>query len=172
MWELYDRPKASLLPLKARMVRSEVVEALLHRCATWTPLKVHYTKLRTTHHRMLLRILGARCKSPNKRILSFKNTPREPNAKASKQPYARGGCYGRGRCSAWVTTGYPRGSCRESWRTRGNVSQGERRNNRWTARKRIVGYLASRGTGAPPHLTVGSGTAQYVKGAVGLWPRG
>ena len=26
--ELYDRPKASLLPLKARMVRSEVVEAL------------------------------------------------------------------------------------------------------------------------------------------------
>ena len=27
--ELYDRPKASLLPLKARMVRSEVVEALL-----------------------------------------------------------------------------------------------------------------------------------------------
>ena len=74
-WELYDRPKASLLPLKARMVRSEVVEALLHRCATWTPLKVHYTKLRTTHHRMLLRILGTRCKSPNKRILSFKNTP-------------------------------------------------------------------------------------------------
>ena len=27
--ELYDRPKASLLTLKARMVRSEVVEALL-----------------------------------------------------------------------------------------------------------------------------------------------
>ena len=26
--ELYDRPKASLLPLKARIVRSEVVEAL------------------------------------------------------------------------------------------------------------------------------------------------
>ena len=31
--ELYDRPNASLLPLKARMVRSEVVEALLYRCA-------------------------------------------------------------------------------------------------------------------------------------------
>ena len=26
-WELYDRPKASLLPLKARMVRSGIVEA-------------------------------------------------------------------------------------------------------------------------------------------------
>ena len=72
-YELYDLPKASLLPLKARMVRSEVVEALLYGCVTWTPLKCHYAKLRTTHHRMLLRILGAWCKSPNKRILSYKD---------------------------------------------------------------------------------------------------
>ena len=71
--ELYDRPKASLLSLKARMVRSEVVEALLYGCATWTPLKGHYTKHRTTHHRMLLGILGAWCKSPNERILSYKD---------------------------------------------------------------------------------------------------
>ena len=35
--ELYDRPKASLLSLKARTVRSEGVEALLYGCATWTP---------------------------------------------------------------------------------------------------------------------------------------
>ena len=69
--ELYDRTKASLLPLEARMVRAEVVEALLYGYATWTPLKGHYAKLRTTHHRMLLRILGAWCKSPNKRILSY-----------------------------------------------------------------------------------------------------
>ena len=46
--ELYDRPKASLQPLKARMVGSEVVEALLYGCTTWIPLKGHYTKLRTT----------------------------------------------------------------------------------------------------------------------------
>ena len=58
--ELYDLPKGSLLPLKARMVRSEVVEALLYGCVTWTPLKCHYAKLR--------------CKSPNKRILSYKDT--------------------------------------------------------------------------------------------------
>ena len=69
--ELYDRPKASLLPLKARMMMSEVVEALLYGCVTWTHQK--YAKLRTTHHRMLLRILGAWCKSPNKRILSYKD---------------------------------------------------------------------------------------------------
>ena len=37
--ELYERPKASLPPLKARMVRSEVVEALLYGCVTWTPRK-------------------------------------------------------------------------------------------------------------------------------------
>ena len=71
--KLYDRPKASLFSLKARMVRSEVVEALLYGYATWTPLKGHYAKLRTTHHRMLLQILEAWCKSPNKRILSYKD---------------------------------------------------------------------------------------------------
>ena len=46
--ELYDRPKAILLPLKAQMVRSEVVEALLYGCVTWTPIKCHYAKLRTS----------------------------------------------------------------------------------------------------------------------------
>ena len=50
-----------------------IVEALLYGCVTWTPLKCHYAKLRTTHHRMLLRILGAWCKSPDKRILSYKD---------------------------------------------------------------------------------------------------
>ena len=46
--ELYDSQKTSLQPLKAWMVSSEVVEALLHGCTTWPPLKGHYTKLRTT----------------------------------------------------------------------------------------------------------------------------
>ena len=32
--ELYDCPNASLLPLKTRVVRSEVVEALLYGCTT------------------------------------------------------------------------------------------------------------------------------------------
>ena len=85
--ELYGRLKASLLPLQARMVRSEVVEALLYGCTAWTPLKCHYTKLRTTRHRMLIRILGAWCKSPNKRILSYKDAlSSKPNARASRQP--------------------------------------------------------------------------------------
>ncbi|CAM9493930.1 unnamed protein product, partial [Ascophyllum nodosum] len=61
--ELHDRPKGSLLPRKARMVRPDVVETLLYGCATWTPLKGQYTKLRITHHWILLQILGAWCKS-------------------------------------------------------------------------------------------------------------
>ena len=71
--ELYDHPKETLLLLRARTGRCEVVETFLYGCATWTPLKGHYITLRTTHHRMLLRILGAWCKSPNKRILSYKD---------------------------------------------------------------------------------------------------
>ena len=56
--ELYDRATA-LLDLKTRMVKSEVVEALLYGCAAWTPLKGDYQKLRAVHHRMLLRIFDA-----------------------------------------------------------------------------------------------------------------
>ena len=48
----------------------------------------------------------------------------------------------------------------------------ERKNNGRTAWQRVFGYLASRGTGTLTHLTLGPGVAQYVKGAVGLWPRG
>ena len=47
MRELDDRPKACLLPLKTRMVRYEVVEALSYGCAIWTSLEGHYTKLRS-----------------------------------------------------------------------------------------------------------------------------
>ena len=71
--ELYDHPKASVLPINAQMVKSEVVEALLYGFTTRFPLKGHFNRLRTTHHSMLLQILGARCKSSNKRILSCKD---------------------------------------------------------------------------------------------------
>ena len=49
---------------------------------------------------------------------------------------------------------------------------GGKKLNQRTAWQRVVGYFAPRGTGALPHLTLGFGTAQYAKGAVGLWPRG
>ena len=54
----------------------------------------------------------------------------------------------------------------------GKRGPGGRRKSERTAWQMIFGYLASRGTGAPPHLTLGHGITQYTKGAVGLWPRG
>ena len=68
----------------------------------------------------------------------------------------------RGRCPAWGTTGYPRGSCRESSTTRQNVGLGRRRKSGRTAWQIIFGYLTSWGNGAPPHLTLGSGIAVVV----------
>ena len=41
-----------------------------------------------------------------------------------------------------------------------------------TAWRMIFGYLASRGTGEPPHLNLGHGITRYKKGVVCLWPRG
>ena len=133
--ELYDRPKPSLLPLKARMVRSKVVEARLYGCATWTPVKGHYAKLRTTHHRGCcfesLEPGASRQTSTSSRT----KTPfSEPIARASKQPCVRGGCCGRGRCSAWMTTDYPTESYRRA-RERGKGRAGG-------GRKRVDGLRA------------------------------
>ena len=68
--ELYDRPTASLA-LKARMVKSDMVEALLYGCATWTPLNGDCQTLRAAHHRMFLRILEAWCRSRDHLIFSY-----------------------------------------------------------------------------------------------------
>ena len=55
----------------------------------------------------------------------------------------------------------------------GKRGPGGRRKNGRTMWQMIFGYLTSRETGAPPYLTLGSNNiAQYVKGAVGLRPRG
>ena len=56
--ELYDQPKVAL-SLKTQMVKAEAIEALLCGCNTWTLRQEHYAKLRTVHHRVLLRIIGA-----------------------------------------------------------------------------------------------------------------
>ena len=58
-WELLDDPDPSLFNLKVRMVKPEVVEALRYDYVSWAFHNIHYNKLRTAHHRMLLRILGA-----------------------------------------------------------------------------------------------------------------
>ena len=68
--ELYDQPKVSL-SLKTRMVKAEAIEALLYGCSTWTLRQEHYAKLRTVHHRVLLRIIGEQRKRPDHRMTSY-----------------------------------------------------------------------------------------------------
>ena len=55
--ELFDRPNAPLR-LKARLLRAEAMEPLLYGCMTWAPRNAHYRQLWTTHHKLLLRVIG------------------------------------------------------------------------------------------------------------------
>ena len=67
--ELYGQPKVTP-SLKTRMVKAEAIEALLYGYSTWTLRQEHYAKLRTVHHRVLLRIIGAQRKRPDHRMTS------------------------------------------------------------------------------------------------------
>ena len=68
--ELYDQPKVSL-SLKTRITKAAAIEALLYGCSTWTLRQEHYAKVRTVHHRVLLRIIGAQRKRPDHRMNSY-----------------------------------------------------------------------------------------------------
>ena len=68
--ELYDQLEVAL-SLTTRMVKAEAIEALLYGCSTWTLRQERYAKLRTLHHRVLLRIIGAQRKSSEHRMTSY-----------------------------------------------------------------------------------------------------
>ena len=53
------------------MVKVDVVQALLCGCGTWTPLKIYFRKLRTVHHWVLFRSLGAWCRAQDHRFLPY-----------------------------------------------------------------------------------------------------
>ena len=57
--EIYDRPDVRSW-LEVRLLKYEVVEALLYGCMTWSPMKPDYDRLRRVHRSMLLRCLGWR----------------------------------------------------------------------------------------------------------------
>ena len=69
--ERYDQPEVAL-SLKTRMVKVEAIQALLYGCSTWTLRQEDYAKLRTVHHRVLLRIIGAQRKGSDHRMTSYK----------------------------------------------------------------------------------------------------
>ena len=67
--ELYDQPKVAL-SLKNRMVTAEAIEALFYASSTWSFNQEH-AKLRTVHHRVLLRIIGVQRKRSDHRMTSY-----------------------------------------------------------------------------------------------------
>ena len=60
----------------------------------------------------------------------------------------------------------------EEFENAGKRGPGGRRKSERTAWQMIFAYLASRGTGALPHLILGHSMTQYTKGVVGLLSRG
>ena len=105
--ELYDRPSARL-KLKVQMLKAEVVETLLYGCVTWTALILHYKQLRTTHHRLLLRVTGSRLNPLTNHVVSYREVL-EKAARASRRPCADVGSYGPGASSARMSSGYTDG---------------------------------------------------------------
>ena len=60
--EFFFRTTNAKLSLKVRMLKAEVVEALLYGCATWTLRPEDYESLRTVQHKLLLCVVGFRRK--------------------------------------------------------------------------------------------------------------
>ena len=59
--QLYDRWNVRW-SLKIKLSKAEVVEAMLYGCATGTTFSLNFGRLRTTHHKLLLRVIGFRRK--------------------------------------------------------------------------------------------------------------
>ena len=57
--QLYGRRDARL-SLKIRLFKAETMKAMPYGCATWTMRSQDFSSLRTTHHKLLLRIIGFR----------------------------------------------------------------------------------------------------------------
>ena len=71
--ELYDRPSAPL-ELKIRMLKAEVIEAMLYGCVTWSPRACHYDMLRRAHHSFLTRCIGWRKRTRTDHPISYLET--------------------------------------------------------------------------------------------------
>ena len=119
--ELYDRPNASLLDLKVRMVKVDVVQALLYGCGTWTPSRstTGSSAPYTTGCYFEFSKPGA-----ERRATASCPTPkfsRGAEVRALRPPCAREDYSRRGRSSVWTAIGCPTGSCLAGWRDRGSA---------------------------------------------------
>ena len=110
--------------------------------------------------------------SPNKRILSYKDALQRTQCESIEATV-------RTRRLLWTWAllrmgdhKLPKRVMSGEHENAGKRGPGARRESGRTAWQMIFGYLASRGTGEPPHLTLGRGITRYTKGVVGLWPHG
>ena len=149
--ELYDRPNASLLDLKVRMVKVDVVQALLYGCGRWTPS-------RSTTGSSAPYTTGCYSEfsesSAERRTTASCPTPKlssGPDVRALRPPCARERYSGRGRSSVWTVVGSPTESYLAGWRDRGSAGRGERKRNGRTGWQKTFGLLAMAGTGKLPH---------------------
>ena len=71
--KLYVRPSASL-DLKLRMLRAEVLEAILYCCVTWSPRACHYDTMRRAHDSFLTRCIVWRKNNRTEHPISYLDT--------------------------------------------------------------------------------------------------
>ena len=82
---------------KTRMVKAEVIKALLYVCSTLTLRQEHYSQLRTVHHRGLLRIIGAQRKKPDHRMTLYNRALEISECESIETVFAREVFCGQGR---------------------------------------------------------------------------
>ena len=108
--ELFDRRSASLR-LKARLLKAEAMEALLYGCMTWAPRNAHYRQLRTTHHKVLLRVIGYRRVHGTYRKMSYSKALKTTGAKVWKRQFASDGFCSQGPWPDMVVSDSRSGCC-------------------------------------------------------------
>ena len=167
------QPKVAL-SVKTRMVKAEANEALLYGCSTWTLRQERYAKLGTVYHRVLLWMIGAQRKRPDRRMTSYNRALEitgcesiETTLRTRRLLWAGGG-----RLSEWAA-----GGCQSEsyWETFG-VQCGEdgvgRRKSGPTAYRATCRRLAYRGIGKQRRWRQRCGLRQSQRVDGGLWPRG
>ena len=135
--QLYDRRNARL-SLKTRLFRTEVMEAMLYGCATWTMRSRDFSCLRTTRHKLRLRIIGFGCKDRiGYKSLSFEELLGRTDSERIETTIWKRQHGFAGPLSGKATQASQNESCLSGWRCTGPSEEVDRRRLRWTASRTL-----------------------------------
>ena len=135
--QLYDRRNARL-SLKIRLFKAEAMEAMLYGCATWTMRSQDFSSLRTTHHKLLLRIIGFRRKDRMEyKPLSYREVLESTGSERIETTNGSANLGSPGSLSDKATQGFQSESCLGGWRCKGPSEEVDRRRRGWTASRKI-----------------------------------